>query len=225
MVSNVKRGYRSPLRAEQSRETRRRILTAARGLFLVRGYPATSVEAIATEANVSPDTVYSVFGSKRNLLKQLMDTVVGGDDSDVKVIDRPEPQSVRQERDQRVQLAAFATGIARRIEATRPLDDILRSAAEVDFEVGALRDDIQLRQRRSAMTTFAEWLASNGPLRNEMDVSETASIIWTLTSPEVHRLLRDGCGWSHERFARWLEDTLVRTLLPDPQPMATPTSG
>jgi AcrR family transcriptional regulator len=215
MVSNVKRGYRSPLRAEQSRQTRRRILTAARGLFLERGYPATSVEAIAAAANVSPDTVYSAFGSKRNLLKQLMDTAVGGDDADVKVVERPGPQSVRQERDQRVQLATFATGIARRIEATRPLDDILRSAAEVDVEVGALRDDIQLRQRRSAMTTVAEWLAANGPLRNGIDVGDAGSIIWTLTSPEVHRLLRDGCGWSHQRFARWLEDTLVRTLLPD----------
>ena len=214
-MSPVKRGYRSPLRAEQSRQTRRRILTAARGLFLERGYPATSVEAIATAANVSPDTVYAVFGNKRNLLKQLMDTDVGGDDADVKVLDRPEPQSVRQERDQHVQLAVFATGIARRIEATRPLDDILRSAAEVDVEAGALRNDIQLRQRRSAMTTFAEWLAPNGPLRNGMDVSEAGSIIWTLTSPEVHRLLRDGCGWSNQRFARWLEDTLVRTLLPD----------
>jgi AcrR family transcriptional regulator len=210
-VKDVKRAYRSPLRAEQSRQTRRRILAAARGLYLERGYPATSVEAIATAANVSADTVYAVFGSKRNLLKQLIDTVVGGDDADVKVVDRPEPQSVRQERDQRVQLAAFATGI----EATRPLDDILRSAAEVDAEVGALRNDLQLRQRRSAMTTFAEWLAANGPLRNGIDTSEAGSVIWTLTSPEVHRLLRDGCGWSHQRFARWLEDTLVRTLLPD----------
>lgn len=214
-MENVKRAYHSPLRAEQSRQTRRRILTAARRLFLERGYPATSVEAIATAASVSADTVYAVFGSKRNLLKQLMDTVVGGDDADVKVVDRPEPQSVRREHDQRAQLATFATGIARRIEATRPLDDILRSAAEVDVEVSALRDDIQLRQRRSAMTTVAEWLASNGPLRNGIGVSDAAGMIWTLTSPEVHRLLRDGCGWSQERFARWLEDTLVRTLLPD----------
>jgi AcrR family transcriptional regulator len=214
-VGKVKRAYRSPLRAEQSRQTRRRILTAARGLFFERGYPATSIEAIATAANVSADTVYAVFASKRNLLKQLMNTVVGGDDADVKVVDRPEPQSVRQERDQRVQLAAFATGIARRIEATRPLDDILRSAAAVDAEVGTLRDDLQLRQRRSAMTTVAEWLAANGPLRNGISVSDAGSIIWTLTSPEVHRLLRDGSGWSQERFACWLEDTLVRTLLPD----------
>jgi hypothetical protein len=47
-----------------------------------------------------------------------------------------------------------------------------------------------------------------------MPVSEAGDILWTLTSPEVHRLLRDGCGWSHERFARWLEATLATALLP-----------
>ena len=83
---------------------------------------------------MSQDTVYSAFGTKRNLLQQLMDIVIGGDDADVRVVDRPEPQAARQERDQRVQLAMFARGVARRIEATRPLDDILRSAAEVDVE-------------------------------------------------------------------------------------------
>jgi AcrR family transcriptional regulator len=214
-LKNVKRGYRSPLRAEQARHTRRRMVEAAQRLFLDRGYAATSVEAIAAAASVSQDTVYSTFGSKRNLLKELMDAVAGGDDANVRVLDRPEPQSVRQVRDQRVQLAAFAAGVALRIEATRPLDDILRSAAEVDVEVRALRDDIQLRQRRSAMSTFAEWLTENGPLRSGIGLSDAASILWTLTSPEVHRLLRDGCGWSHERFVLWLEDTLVRTLLPD----------
>jgi AcrR family transcriptional regulator len=214
-LSKVKRQYRSPLRAAQARHTRSRILAEARRLFLAGGYPATPVDAIAAAAQVSPDTVYAVFGSKRNLLKQLMDTAVGGDDADVAVLDRPEPQSVRAITDQRAQLAAFAAGVAARVEASRPLDDILRSAAEVDAEVASLRDDIQLRQRRGAMATVAQWLAANGPLCDGMTVEHAADVIWTLASPEVHRLLRDGCGWPHDRYAQWLEITLVRTLLPD----------
>jgi AcrR family transcriptional regulator len=214
-MSKVKRVYRSPLRAEQARQTRRRILDAAQRLFLDKGYPGTSLGAIASAAQVAQDTVYSLFSSKRNLLKELMDLVVGGDDSDVRVVDRPEPQLVRTERDQRRQLAMFAAGIVDRIEAARPLDDILRSAAEVDAEVAALREDLQLRQRRSAMGIVAGWLAENGRLRDGLTVNDAADIMWTLTSPEVHRLLRDSRGWPRARFARWLEDTLVRTLLPD----------
>ncbi len=214
-MGRVKRAYRSPLRAEQARQTRRRILDSAQRLFLDHGYAATSVGAVASAAEVAQDTVYSLFGSKRNLLKELMDLVVGGDDSDVRVVDRSEPQLVRNERDQRRQLAMFAAGIVHRIEAARPLDDILRSAAEVDAEVAALREDLQLRQRRSAMGIVAGWVAENGRLRDGLTVNDAADIMWTLTSPEVHRLLRDGRRWSRARFARWLEDTLVRTLLPD----------
>ena len=39
-------------------------------------------------------------------------------------------------------------------------------------------------------------------------------IVWTLTSPEVHRMLRDDCGWPPERYEQWLRDTLVDGLLP-----------
>jgi hypothetical protein len=53
---------------------------------------------------------------------------------------------------------------------------------------------------------------ANGPCR-ELSVEEAAAIVWTLTSPEVHRLLRVNRGWSSERFRDWLADTLARTLL------------
>jgi hypothetical protein len=63
------------------------------------------------------------------------------------------------------------------------------------------------------MTTLVRWLRANGPLRRERSVEEAAAIVWTLTSPEVHRLLRVDRGWSSERFRDWLGDTLARTLL------------
>ena len=75
--------------------------------------------------------------------------------------------------------------------------------------------DFQERSSSAQDAHFAEWLSSNGPLRAGVDVEDAGAIIWTLTSPDVHRLLRDECGWSGQRFQGWLEDTLVRTLLPD----------
>ncbi|MGA5300725.1 TetR family transcriptional regulator [Nucisporomicrobium flavum] len=47
----------SAARAEQVRETRRKVLAAARDLFLRRGCTGTTVEAIAHRAAVSPQTV------------------------------------------------------------------------------------------------------------------------------------------------------------------------
>ncbi|MEJ7800903.1 MAG: helix-turn-helix domain-containing protein [Ilumatobacter sp.] len=49
------RAYHSPLRESQARETRRRVVASARELFLERGYPTTTIAAVADRAGVSPD--------------------------------------------------------------------------------------------------------------------------------------------------------------------------
>lgn len=49
------------------------IVEAARRLFLEQGYEITSMDAIATEANVSKRTVYSHFRSKELLFVEVMD--------------------------------------------------------------------------------------------------------------------------------------------------------
>ena len=53
MASDVKssRRYHSPLRAEQSDQTRQRVLAAARELFLARGYAGTKVQDVAEAVN------------------------------------------------------------------------------------------------------------------------------------------------------------------------------
>lgn len=82
------RAYSSPRRAAQARETRRAVLRAATALFRDRGYPATTIAAIAKEARVSADTIYKSFGTKAALLKEVMDIAIGGDDEDVPLLDR-----------------------------------------------------------------------------------------------------------------------------------------
>lgn len=208
------RAYSSPLREAQARETRRRILDSARALFLEQGFPATTIAAVARRAQVSADTVYSVFGSKANLLKEVLDVVIGGDDADVPLLERDRPQAVRAEPDQRCQLGMFAADITTQLERVRPLDDILRSAAAVDPGAAELRADLQLRQRRAAMRTVVAWVGAHGPLREGLTDEEAAAVVWTLTSPEVHAMLRDTWGWSRERFERWLRETLIASLLP-----------
>jgi AcrR family transcriptional regulator len=213
-VSEVKprKRYQSKLRNEQARQTRLRILDAAQALFTARGYGVATVEGIASAAGVATDTVYATFGSKRGILQALMDVRVGGDDRDVAVIDREEPQAVRAERDQRRQLERFARDIAAIIERARPVDDIMRGATAVDLEVAALRTGLQ-EQRHANMRAVVAWVAANGPLRDGLSEDNAAAIVWTLTSPEVHRLLRVERGWTAERYVSWLEEILKGTLL------------
>ncbi|MGD9954924.1 MAG: TetR/AcrR family transcriptional regulator [Candidatus Nanopelagicales bacterium] len=211
-----RRPYASPLRAERAAATRTRILGAARTLFLAQGYPATTLTDVATEAGVAADTVLHIFGSKGGLLKAVLDVTIGGDESDVKVLDRPGPQAMRQETDQRRQIAMLAQGMSEQLERVRPLDDILRSAAAVDVDARALRDDLQLRQRREAMRQVVSWIAAHGELRNGISVESAADVVWTVTSPEVHQMLRDQCGWDADAYLVWLRGTLESALLPAP---------
>lgn len=207
-----KRGYDSALRRQQAAQTRMRILDAAERLFAERGYAASTVEAIAGAAAVAVDTVYAAFGSKRGVLQALLDVRVGGDEARIDLLERPGPKAVRRNPDQEAQLAGFATDIGAIMERVRPVDDIIRGAAAVDAEIAAFRSQTQAHRYRN-MRQMASWLAANGPLRGGMSPDEAAAILWTLTSPEVHRLLRAERGWTAERYRDWLFETLSRTVL------------
>ena len=207
------RRYDSARRREQARQTRAAILEAAQRLFAERGYASSTIEAIATEAGVAVDTIYATFGNKRGVLSNLMDVRVGGDDQPVEVLDRPGPQQVRREPSQRRQLAAFATDVTAIIERSRPVDDIIRSAAAVDGEIATMRSQMH-ESRFQSMLKFVGWLSANGPLRQGLSEADAAAIVWSLTSPEIHRLLRVDRTWSPQRYSEWLRETLTRTLLP-----------
>jgi AcrR family transcriptional regulator len=209
-----RRSYHSLVRAQRAQATRRRILDAAARRFLTDGYPATTIDAVAADAAVAAKTIYYLFGDKRGLLKQVMDVTLAGNDEPVPVLDQADPQQVRAESDQGRQIELTARGTAARLERIRPMDDILRSAAAIDRDAAALRQDIQLRQRRAAMRIIAGWIAANGPLRDDMSTEQAGDILWVLTSPDIHRLYRTDCGWTPEQYTTWLTKAAVDALLP-----------
>ncbi len=98
---SVKRSYSSVRRQAQARETRQSILDAALELFVASGYAATSIQAIAERAAVAVQTVYAVFGTKRELLRQLIESTITGDDHPLPITERHEAQAVAAEPDGR----------------------------------------------------------------------------------------------------------------------------
>jgi TetR/AcrR family transcriptional regulator, mexJK operon transcriptional repressor len=63
-------------RREASEQLGRRILEAARALFLSEGYGATSVEAIAQRAGISKRTFYARFDDKADVFEAVLHDVV-----------------------------------------------------------------------------------------------------------------------------------------------------
>jgi AcrR family transcriptional regulator len=60
------------LRGRKKAKRRRELLRCAERLFARDGVDATTVAAIASEASVSPPTVFNYFGSKENILSSLI---------------------------------------------------------------------------------------------------------------------------------------------------------
>jgi AcrR family transcriptional regulator len=203
--------------AEQARTrlARAAVVEAARGLFLERGYGATTVEAISERAEVPAATVYRLFSSKLGILTALLDVSIAGDDAAVPVAERPEVTALAgADDDARRTLAGFvgfATGINDRVA---PVYRILVSAAGTDPEAAALLDGLT-QQRQKGQRMIARSLARAGALRPGVRERDAADVVHALLSPEVYRLTVVDRGWSSERYRRWLTDLLADQLLPD----------
>jgi AcrR family transcriptional regulator len=207
-----RRPYRSRVRQEQAERTRSQILDAAAKLFVERGYDQASIAAIATEAGVSPETVYARFRNKRTLIGELMQRTVRGSDPRP-IPEQDAPRALAAETDQRVQLRLFAGDLVSRMERAAPLAAVVASAARSDPELAKLYARLQ-RNRLENMATFVDALAANGPLRVPGD--QALDTVWALTSPELHQLLLGTRGWTSDHYRDWLVDSLVATLLDDP---------
>jgi len=207
-----KRKYSSAVRDEQAARTRTRILEAASELFLERGYARTTIKDIAVQADVAHDTVHAIFGNKARVLTASIDRRLVPDDAVANVTQRQDAQAIRDEMDQRKQIELFAKFIAGISTELRPVFEILRTASAVEPEMANVFEEMN-RFRLDNMQTYAKWIAARGPLR--VTTRRAGEIIWALASLDVARMLCDEIGWTQSQHARWLTDTLIRTLLPD----------
>ncbi|MCC6527628.1 MAG: TetR/AcrR family transcriptional regulator [Polyangiaceae bacterium] len=201
---------RRRLRAEESRE---RVLDVARRLFATRGYAETTIEAIATEADVAVPTVYAAFQSKRGVLSALMARLVSGEPGAPPLLQTAGPRRVMAETDPRRMLALFVADLSGVQERVIPTYEVMKSAARTEPDVAELLARMQA-YRFSNIETVPAKLAESGALRPGLSVEDAARTIWALASPEVRQMVLTFAGWSGERYRAWLEETLAAVLLP-----------
>lgn len=212
---NVKRRtYNSPRRRAQAARTRRDIIDAARRLFEENGYAATTLAAIATEAQVAVETIYRSFDGKAGLLEEVIQAAVAGgaDRAEVPVTERPAIRAVREEPDAHKKIAlhsATQPGIHAR---SGPLLRALREAAAADPDLRKTYERLE-QQRLNGMSQYAQDLIDTGQARNDLTQEGMRDILWTLTSIEVHDRLIIERKWTPDDYVDWLSETVTRLLL------------
>jgi TetR/AcrR family transcriptional regulator, regulator of autoinduction and epiphytic fitness len=222
MAEPVKRRYDNSRRLAQVRATRLKVIEAAKRLFVERGYPATTIEAVAEAADTPLPTLYRLFGSKRALLAAVLDTSFGGDDEPIAFADRPAVRTALSEPDPAALVDAFAHIAREFMDRSSAILHVVATAAQVDAEAAELLAEIR-RQRHTGQSRIATALDARNALDPALGESEAADIIYALLSPDVHRILTVERGWSTDQYERWLARSL-RALVRSDHPSATPST-
>jgi AcrR family transcriptional regulator len=201
-------------RARQARETRRRIVEAAARLFVRDGYAATSIAAIADEADVAVPTVYASLRSKANILRAVVDLTVRGDDEAAAVASRPPWREMEMEEDARERLALFARLHRRICDREAAVFAQLEAAAGADPEATEILAEHD-RRRYETQTRVARGLKRRKQLKPGLTTRRAADAIWTLASERTYLALVRDRSWSPAAYERWLRGQLAAALLPD----------
>lgn len=216
-MPQVRRPYRSTLRAEQARATRRAVVDAARELFVELGWSRTTIDAVAARAGVSRKTVFTSVGGKAALLKIALDWAFVGDDEPVPLAERPVIAEMERMTDPRALVARWARFVAELEERAAPLADVLAIAADADPEAAEVYATSE-RNRLGGAAAFVAHLAEIGDLRRGLTTERAVAAALVLMDPAVHRTLVRQQGWTRAEYAEWIERTAVSELLGETPP-------
>ena len=207
------RSYRSPLREEQVRATRRAVVAAAHDLFVDVGYAGATIDAVAERAGVSRKTVFTAVGGKAVLLKLAVDWALTGDDEPIPVADRPEVREQVAQTDPARMVHLWARHMAGVESRVARLALVMAAAADADLEVAKVHESSE-RGRRGGAQAFVRRLAAIGGLRRGVGVARATAIVGVVSEPVNYQRLVVEARWSVTEYAAWMEETVAAALLP-----------
>jgi AcrR family transcriptional regulator len=201
-----KRTYRSDARNTQAAQTRARILSSAQNLFELEGFEHVTVEKIAQAANVSMPTIYSLFQSKRGVLRALMDEALPTDQFET-LVEKSIHEKLPKKR------LGISAKIARQIyDAERTQVNIFRGAAVLAPEFKELEKERELRRYTRQEVTIKAIVKENS-LMEGLDPTKARDILWALTGRDMYRMFVIEQGWSSDEYEKWLTQLLISTLI------------
>jgi AcrR family transcriptional regulator len=190
-----RRPYSSKRRAQQAAQTRQDVVDAAVGLFSTAGWSGTTLTSLASRAGVAVETVYAGFGSKKNVLRAVLDQVVPA------VV---EPGAGRRREDR---VAAVVVALAATHERSAGVWRALLQAASGDGEVEGWRADLERRRRAEVGAAVQQATGADlDPL--------LLDLLWAMLGPDVHLHLVEDAGWSREEYEASMTDAVLRVVRP-----------
>lgn len=206
MSNKEKRPYRSLARNAQAAQTRGRILVAAKNLFESEGFECVTIEKIAQSGDVSIPTVYSLFQSKRGVLRALMDEVLPADQFDALV------EMSIQEKSPEIRLSISAKIARQMYDAEKVQMNLFRGAVVLAPEFKELEKEREMR-RYSRQEVTIKAMVREKSLAKGLSEVRARDILWAFTGRDMYRMLVVEQGWTSEEYERWLAQLLINNLM------------
>jgi len=210
-VVKAARGYDSSSRRAEASRRRRAVVTAARRRFLEDGYGVTTVASVAADAGVSVESIYKAFRGKAGLVRAVWEDALGGRAEESERAEARSDAAAESARTPREVIRAWAMLSTEVGPLAWPVLSLVRSAALVDPEAAALRDEIEAG-RATRMSHNVARLARTGDLRAGLTRAHARDILLAY-STDLYDPLVVRAGWSLEAYREHLERALVATLL------------
>jgi hypothetical protein len=151
------------------------------------------------------------FGSKAELLSEVIKVAVAGDDAQVPLARRERWTAMLGAGGQGT-LTAYAALSTEICERTAGLLAVATTAAESDEKLAEMRASALHRRHQDCATVIGA-LSADGSLTSGYTLAEAADIFYALTSPETFLVLTRERGWPPARYESWLVRILVASLL------------
>jgi AcrR family transcriptional regulator len=211
-----KRRYQQTVRAERAAATRAAIRAAATEMFTTQGYTATSLRQVAQHAGVAERTVYAVYPNKPALFNDCLTVAIRGAEGRPPVAISPQTQQMLADTDPLRTLGGAVDTAADLLDRAGDLIMVSVEAAGTDPDMRAAAD-AGAAATHTYQLALAQHLHQLGALHPGLTATTAADILYTLTSPHLHQLLRRHRRWSSHRYRAWLLTTLEHQLLAPPQ--------
>lgn len=175
------------------------------------GYHGTTMAAVASRAHVAVQTVYFVFHTKAELLSQVVDAAVLGDDPRI-----PEDtdwfRAVFSEPDAAQALRGLVLGGGQIFQRAAVISEVARTAGQADPEAKKVSDHHE-KLRRDGYRSMVAHLAEKAALRPGLDIDRATDILVNVFNSQTYLAFSQGSGWSHQEILTWWADVLPELLL------------
>ncbi len=195
-------------RKEKAAATRRRMLDAAYRLFCDLGYRATTMEAIAAEAGVAVQTLYFTFHTKDEMLQQVHDRTVLGDEGLPPQL-QPWYRAAMDEPDLGRALEIIVDGTQQIFARVAPMLPVFHTvAADPAGEVWLRAEQLRVEGYDALLRA----LEAKRPLRKGLRHVDARDILFVVLGPETYRAFVQGRRWTVARWVRWTVAVLASDL-------------